>query len=216
MMLVRRRRQRWMPTITPDAIPNAFSRQSTSNISAVATQHPLNRMAPPSKRRKIDALRRQKPVEQLTFSIDARQEYLTGFSKRKQARKEQAREQAIKEAKEEKIRDRKEVSVKWNVAVCCATSYFVQTLTCNPPATRTTQGRPGNPCRRGQQSSERTRRSSKRQRPRRHRQRRKRRIRRLRRQHNPTRNHRRKPPRRCRVRRRGQIHHSHRRSHGRI
>ncbi|KAI5358354.1 Putative nucleolar protein [Septoria linicola] len=66
-------------------------------------------MAPPSKRRKVDALRRQKPVEELTFSIDARQEYLTGFSKRKQARKEQAREQAIKEAKEEKIRDRKEL-----------------------------------------------------------------------------------------------------------
>lgn len=68
-------------------------------------------MAPPTKRRKIDALRRQKPVEELTFSVDARQEYLTGFSKRKQARKEHAREQAIKEAKEEKIRDRKEVSL---------------------------------------------------------------------------------------------------------
>jgi ribosomal RNA-processing protein 17 len=66
-------------------------------------------MAPVAKRRKIDVIRRQKPVEELTFSIDDRQEYLTGFSKRKTARKEQAREQAIREAKEERIRDRKEV-----------------------------------------------------------------------------------------------------------
>ncbi|KAL9528385.1 hypothetical protein SMMN14_07781 [Sphaerulina musiva] len=66
-------------------------------------------MGPPAKRRKIDVIRRQKPVEELTFSIDARQEYLTGFSKRKAARREQAREQAIKEAKEEKIRERKEL-----------------------------------------------------------------------------------------------------------
>ncbi|CAK1367722.1 unnamed protein product [Cercospora beticola] len=66
-------------------------------------------MAPPAKRRKLDPLRRQKPVEELTFSIDARQEYLTGFSKRKQARKEQAREHAIQMAKEEKVRERKEL-----------------------------------------------------------------------------------------------------------
>ncbi|KAM3414500.1 hypothetical protein BST61_g9660 [Cercospora zeina] len=66
-------------------------------------------MAPPAKRRKLDPLRRQKPIEELTFSVDARQEYLTGFSKRKQARKEQAKEHAIKMAKEEKVRERKEL-----------------------------------------------------------------------------------------------------------
>lgn len=77
--------------------------------SGVLQQHRLDKMGPPAKRRKIDVIRRQKPVEELTFSIDARQEYLTGFSKRKAARREQAREQAIKEAKEEKIRERKEV-----------------------------------------------------------------------------------------------------------
>ncbi|GIZ49215.1 hypothetical protein CKM354_001225000 [Cercospora kikuchii] len=66
-------------------------------------------MAPPAKRRKLDPLRRQKPVEELTFSVDARQEYLTGFSKRKQARKDQAREHAIQMAKEEKVRERKEL-----------------------------------------------------------------------------------------------------------
>ncbi|KAF2209881.1 hypothetical protein CERZMDRAFT_99939 [Cercospora zeae-maydis SCOH1-5] len=66
-------------------------------------------MAPPAKRRKLDPLRHQKPVEELTFSIDARQEYLTGFSKRKQARKEQAKEHAIRMAKEEKVKERKEL-----------------------------------------------------------------------------------------------------------
>ena len=74
-------------------------------------------MAPVAKRRKIDVIRRQKPVEELTFSIDDRQEYLTGFSKRKTARKEQAREQAIREAKEERIRDRKEVYLATSCAM---------------------------------------------------------------------------------------------------
>lgn len=89
---------------------SAFSRRRLrEKYSGVLQQHRLDKMGPPAKRRKIDVIRRQKPVEELTFSIDARQEYLTGFSKRKAARREQAREQAIKEAKEEKIRERKEV-----------------------------------------------------------------------------------------------------------
>lgn len=48
-------------------------------------------------------------VEDLTFDPSARQEYLTGFHKRKQARIQTAREAAIKREKEERAKERKAV-----------------------------------------------------------------------------------------------------------
>ncbi|EME80378.1 uncharacterized protein MYCFIDRAFT_63476 [Pseudocercospora fijiensis CIRAD86] len=62
-------------------------------------------MAPIGKKRKRGD--RYGPIEELTFNPEARQEYLTGFSKRKQARKDHAKEVAIKREKEEKIKERK-------------------------------------------------------------------------------------------------------------
>ncbi|KAF7192640.1 Ribosomal RNA-processing protein 17 [Pseudocercospora fuligena] len=62
-------------------------------------------MAPSGKKRKRDD--RYGQIEELTFNPEARQEYLTGFSKRKQARKDHAKEVAIKREKEEKIKERK-------------------------------------------------------------------------------------------------------------
>lgn len=64
-------------------------------------------MAPISKKRRLND--RHGPIEELTFDPSARSEYLTGFSKRKQARKEHARETAARIAKEEKLRERKQV-----------------------------------------------------------------------------------------------------------
>lgn len=118
--------------------------------SGVLQQHRLDKMGPPAKRRKIDVIRRQKPVEELTFSIDARQEYLTGFSKRKAARREQAREQAIKEAKEEKIRERKEV-IEASQYLCMETEDTDMGI-----ATGSKKSRPRNTRRRSQQSPQRT------------------------------------------------------------
>ena len=63
----------------------------------------LNSMAPIAKRRKLDQ------VEEITFDPDARQEYLTGFHKRKLQRIENAREAAVKREKEEKVKERREV-----------------------------------------------------------------------------------------------------------
>ena len=60
-------------------------------------------MAPVAKRRKIDQ------VEEITFNPEARQEYLTGFHKRKLQRIENARELAAKRDKEERVKARKEV-----------------------------------------------------------------------------------------------------------
>jgi ribosomal RNA-processing protein 17 len=62
-------------------------------------------MAPPRKRLKTVA------VEEITFDPAAREEYLTGFHKRKQARIKHAQEQAAKREREERIQERKEVCV---------------------------------------------------------------------------------------------------------
>ncbi|TKA74395.1 hypothetical protein B0A55_04520 [Friedmanniomyces simplex] len=62
-------------------------------------------MGPLTKKRRLDS---QQPNE-LTFDPTARQEYLTGFHKRKVARKENARETAIKREKEERVVQRKQV-----------------------------------------------------------------------------------------------------------
>lgn len=62
-------------------------------------------MAPPSKRRKTDS----KQPEEITFDLSARQDYLTGFHKRKVARAEHAREAAAKKEREEKVLERRQM-----------------------------------------------------------------------------------------------------------
>lgn len=62
-------------------------------------------MAPPSKKRKISVT----APEKIEFDPSAREEYLTGFHKRKVARQKFAQEEAAKREKEEKLRFRREV-----------------------------------------------------------------------------------------------------------
>ena len=72
-------------------------------------------MAPAAKRRRVDQ------VGEITFDPDARQEYLTGFHKRKQQRIQNARDAAVKREKEDRTRERRQVrqhfirSVRWVV-----------------------------------------------------------------------------------------------------
>ncbi|CAM1508502.1 Fc.00g053500.m01.CDS01 [Cosmosporella sp. VM-42] len=61
-------------------------------------------LPPPSKKRKTTSA-----VEEVNFDFDAREEYLTGFHKRKQQRIKNAQEEAAKRAREEKILLRKQV-----------------------------------------------------------------------------------------------------------
>lgn len=61
-------------------------------------------MAPNSKRRKTNS-----GVEEITFDTTARQDYLTGFRKRKQQRIKTAKEKAIIKGKEARIEMRKQV-----------------------------------------------------------------------------------------------------------
>lgn len=62
-------------------------------------------MGPPAKRRKVE------PVAEVTFDPAARQEYLTGFHKRKLQRIKHAQETAQKREREEKVQQRKEVRI---------------------------------------------------------------------------------------------------------
>jgi ribosomal RNA-processing protein 17 len=63
-------------------------------------------MGPPTKKRKITVT----VPEKIEFDFSAREEYLTGFHKRKVARQKFAQDEAAKKEKEEKLRFRKEVS----------------------------------------------------------------------------------------------------------
>jgi ribosomal RNA-processing protein 17 len=62
-------------------------------------------MPPPTKRRRVEPA----VVEEITFDLSARQEYLTGFHKRKVQRAKQAQEAAEKRARAERIEQRKQV-----------------------------------------------------------------------------------------------------------
>ena len=60
---------------------------------------------PPNKKRKIKTITEEK----IDFDLAAREEYLTGFHKRKLARRKHAEEENAKKEKEEKLRFRREV-----------------------------------------------------------------------------------------------------------
>lgn len=60
-------------------------------------------MMPPTKRRKIFA------IEEITFDPAAREEFLTGFHKRKLARVKHAQEETAKKEREERVKQRREV-----------------------------------------------------------------------------------------------------------
>lgn len=61
-------------------------------------------VAPVKKRRKGEP-----PLEEIRFDSDAREEYLTGFHKRKLQRIKHAKEEALKKEREEKVAARKVV-----------------------------------------------------------------------------------------------------------
>lgn len=81
-------------------------REITHNLCKTYSDRGICAMAPPRKRTKLST---DQPAE-ILFDVTARQDYLTGFHKRKVARKEHAKETAIKRAKEEKVQERRQVS----------------------------------------------------------------------------------------------------------
>lgn len=63
-------------------------------------------LPPPPKKRKTDH-----KIEEISFDFSAREDYLTGFHKRKVQRATRAKAEAEKKAKEEKIVLRKQVGL---------------------------------------------------------------------------------------------------------
>lgn len=70
----------------------------------LGNRKPAN-MAPPPKRRK-----KTPAIEEISFDFSAREDYLTGFHKRKLQRIKHAQEEAAKKEREERIIARKRVS----------------------------------------------------------------------------------------------------------
>lgn len=68
-------------------------------------------LPPPPKKRKVFA------IEEISFDNSAREEYLTGFHKRKVQRQKHAQEEAAKTARAEKIEFRKQVC--FDSSFCC-------------------------------------------------------------------------------------------------
>lgn len=66
--------------------------------------HCICMMAPPNKKRKTES-----KVEEVTFDLNARQDYLTGFHKRKLQRAKYAQEKAAERARLDRIEARKKV-----------------------------------------------------------------------------------------------------------
>lgn len=92
-------------------------------------------MAPATKRRRLE----QQP-EEITFDPSARQEYLTGFHKRKEARKQHARDTAAKKEKEEKVKERKQVWRRIWLQCCESPGLTIRVVE------RTAEGRFTAPC----------------------------------------------------------------------
>jgi Nucleolar protein 12 (25kDa) len=81
-----------------------FGQQSQGLVEIAFT---TESMPPPAKRRKPDSV----AVEEITFDPTARQDYLTGFHKRKLQRAKHAQEIAEKKARAERIKERRKVNM---------------------------------------------------------------------------------------------------------
>ena len=62
---------------------------------------------PPKKRRKVEP-----KIEEITFNVEERQDYLSGFHRRKLQRQKQAKAEAVKREREEKLAARKSVRIR--------------------------------------------------------------------------------------------------------
>jgi hypothetical protein len=87
------------------AVWKLFADQNRRGILLTFYNATNGKMQPPRKRRRID----NKAVAEVSFDSAARQEYLTGFHKRKLQRTKHAQELALKKARAERIEHRRKV-----------------------------------------------------------------------------------------------------------
>lgn len=88
---------------------------------------------PPKKKRKAASA-----IEEISFDVSAREDYLTGFHKRKLQRIKQAKEEAAKKDREDKLTARKIVCLTLYLRHCSSDG--------NITATGRTESRPGEAC----------------------------------------------------------------------
>ena len=100
----------------------------------LARRKAIQPVPPPRKKRKSASA-----IEEITFDFNDREEYLTGFHKRKLQRIKHAKQEAAKKEREDKIAARK---------IVCANLLFSPFALSNDTvtATRRTEGRPGEAC----------------------------------------------------------------------
>lgn len=99
------------PTKCLSCLHKHFSTQTLTlatirrSSTLICTDLALYTMPPPNKKRKL----KTSAVEEVTFDYGARQDYLTGFHKRKVERQKIRQDLAKKRAREERIEERKKV-----------------------------------------------------------------------------------------------------------
>lgn len=92
---------------------------------------------PPKKKRKSSSA-----IEEISFDFSAREDYLTGFHKRKLQRIKHAKEEAAKKDREDKLTARK---------IVCLTLYLLHCISNGKiTATGRTESRSGEACGRGE------------------------------------------------------------------
>ena len=88
-------------------VKSKILRQATSDSYTPSRRHRAKKMPPPTKRRRTEPT----VVEEITFDPSARQEYLTGFHKRKVQRAKHAQAAAERTMREERLVGRRKVEI---------------------------------------------------------------------------------------------------------
>lgn len=96
----------WIPPLPTKIAEREYSTSSKDTRIVMFGRSRAKAMGPPpSKKRKLFST-----IEEIAFDPSAREDYLTGFHKRKLQRIKHAKEEAVKREREEKLTARKIVS----------------------------------------------------------------------------------------------------------
>lgn len=110
-----------------------FSSILKISVMMLGKRKAFQAIPPPRKKRKSASA-----IEEISFNVSAREDYLTGFHKRKLLRIKHAKEEAAKKDREDKLAARKIVCFSLYLLFCGSDSKFT--------ATRRTESGPGEAC----------------------------------------------------------------------
>ena len=116
-----------------DLAPPIFSSILQQSIMALGKRKAFQDVPPPRKKRRATSA-----IQEISFDFSAREDYLTGFHKRKLQRIKHAKEEATKKDREDKLAARK--------IVCLALLLLPCEADWKATATRRAKSRPGEAC----------------------------------------------------------------------